>query len=145
MYATCQPLVGSLIPDPLLHSCAGAAGRPISVRYKPATNGQREYRHQDKQAVEDPAVASQLQWGWPPAACVEALARLRGSPGDAHQDLFGRLTGGLLQETSLAILCTTSWWPAAGGILCLFRSCQRMPPRTSWDSWQVGCCKTCRY
>ena len=77
------------------------------MRYMPATKGQREYRHQDKEAVEDPAVASLMQWGWPPAACVEALARLRGSPEDAQQDLFGRLTGGLLQETSLAIVRTT--------------------------------------
>ena len=79
------------------------------MRYMPATNGQREYRHQDRQAVEDPAVASLMQWGWPPAACVEALARLRGSPEDAHQDLFGRLTGGLLQGTSPVILRTTKW------------------------------------
>ena len=108
VYATCQPLVGSLITAPLAALvCAGAAGRPISVRYMPATNGQREYRHQDREAVEDPAVASLMQWGWPPAACVEALARLRGSPEDAHQDLFGRLTGGVLQEASLAPLCTS--------------------------------------
>ena len=112
------------------------------MRYMPATNGQQEYRHQDRDAVEDPAVASLMQWGWPPAACVEALARLHGSPEDAHQDLFGRLTGGGCCRRHP--LYTTNWWPTAGGSLSILRGSQSKPTRAFWDSWQVKCSKPCR-
>lgn len=68
---------------------AGAAGEPVGV----LLSGKAGAAHE---ALQDPAVAGLAQFGYPVSACMEALQRLKGDPDAAHQDLFGRLTGGLL-------------------------------------------------
>lgn len=71
-----------------LHTCppvctAGAAGNPVSVLFAGSSS----------EALQDPAVAHLSAWGYPVAACMEALQRLKGHSHAAHRDLFARLAG----------------------------------------------------
>ena len=65
----------------LCNSCAGAAGKPVSVLFAGSSSSQ---------AVQDPAVGGLIQWGYP-------MQRLKGDSDAAHQDLFARLAGQYLQ------------------------------------------------
>lgn len=55
------------------------------------------------EALQDPAVAHLSAWGYPVAACVEALQRLKGHSDAAHRDLFTRLSGASFSEALLML------------------------------------------
>lgn len=97
---------------------AGAAGEPVGV----LLSGKAGAAHG---ALQDPAVAGLAQFGYPVSACMEALQRLKGDPDAAHQDLFGRLTGGLLTDllnlSVPAVICS-----AARPGLPRFLQCKRL-------------------
>lgn len=96
---------------------AGAAGEPVGV----LLSGKAGAAHE---ALQDPAVAGLAQFGYPVSACMEALQRLKGDPDAAHQDLFGRVTGGLLTNllnlSVPAVMCS-----AARAGLPMFLQCNK--------------------